>query len=200
MKKVLLSVLVLFFATTVATYAQEVGQKWIGGSLNFSSSKAGGSDKRATDYSIMPEIGIQTAEKWGFGVALGYGHTEKVTSMTIENETVEATSKLNTFKIAPYARYVVYKNDIFSIFTDAAVGYSYGKNSDADLKINELEAGLRPGVKVNIVDNFAFFAKVGQLGYASRSEKVGDAKSVKSDSFGLNLNMDQFYFGLSYIF
>lgn len=206
MKKILF--LAALFFTTIC-YAQEAGQKWIGGSFSISTSKFNGiDDSRDNSFRILPEIGFQISEKWGMGVSLGYTHTS---SSSIHwgggtyGSDVAVKSIMNGVNISPFARYTFCKFGIVGIFSDMGIGYDYGKYAGEDTERHRLDIGFRPGIKLNVTSNFALTAKLGFLGY--QYDKLSfpyysgePAKKRISSTLKIDLDMSQIFFGAFYVF
>lgn len=201
MKKLLLSVIAIFALTQIG-YAQDVGQKWVGGSLNISSSKITGGD-RTTGFKLMPEIGFQFKDNIAFGVSLGYLHgglSMLNSPGDFDNFDFMEGRKLNMYTIAPFVRLSLYKQNIVNLFVDAGLSYGYGKFIGGGPKMHAFDIGFRPGFQVKLSDKFGVTAKIGFIGYDQVKMKPEGMESIKSDSFGLNFDMSQFMFGVSYVF
>ncbi|MDR1089747.1 MAG: porin family protein [Prevotella sp.] len=177
--------IMLGLATTIS--AQEVGQVWVGGSLGINSVKVNGGD-RETSFKIVPEIGYVFTENLGIGVRLGYANKTNV----IKIDGLNIGGK-NAFTVNPFLRYSFLKGNIGSLFFDGGGSYTYAKTGN--VKTNVWEAGLRPGVAVNVSDKIALTGKFGFIGY--QHLKVGGAKS---NNFGLDFDLAQTEFGVSIVF
>lgn len=74
MKKFLATLLVLFAASTSVVYAQQKGDIYVGGNLQFGLSSAivEGASATATEFMIQPNMGVFVADKFMVGFDLGY--------------------------------------------------------------------------------------------------------------------------------
>lgn len=181
MKKIVLTLMVALMAMSASA------QIYVGGSLGFTSGKGNiadfDNDTKTTTFKILPEIGYELSESWSIGTVIGYEY-KKVDDL-----------KVNTFAVAPYARYSFFKSDLVRLFVDGGFGFSTAKAKDVDDALNSWNIGLKPGLAVKLSDNFCLVAKYGFFGY--ESSKMGDAKT---HNFGLNLDSEELSFGFHYIF
>lgn len=185
MKKLFLTLTILF-SLLITVNAQDVGQKWIGGSLGLSSTKVKGADA-VTNYKILPEIGYMFSDNMGVGIALGYERGQ------IEIE--DAAFKVDRFVVNPFVRYNFLKGDIGGLFVDGGVKYEHSKVKDVDVKGDMYGVGFRPGATINIAKNVSFIGKFGLLGY--QHSKVGE---TKTDWFGFDLSLDNVELGINFVF
>lgn len=181
MKKIVVTLVVILM--TIGANAQV----YVGGSLGFGSGKGSTkdfeSDIKSTTFKILPEIGYELNENWSIGTVIGYEYSKL------------DDSKINTFTVAPYARYSFFKSDLVRLFVDGGFGFSTAKIKDNDDALNSWNVGLKPGLAIKLSDNFCLVAKYGFLGYDC--SKYGE---VKAHNFGLNFDTDELNFGFHYIF
>ena len=187
MKKLIFTIAVLIAAVSVN--AQEVGQKWVGGSIGFESEKQKGQDSQ-TSYKILPEFGYQFQENLAIGVRLGYAHLE--TDFVNGLEDLDLGDEVNMFTINPFLRYTLCKGDLGALFVDAGVGYAHGKAKGSDDKADLIEVGFRPGVAVNVTDKVALTGNFGFIGYDH--SKFGDDKVSR---FALDFDLSEVRLGVS---
>lgn len=200
MKKVILALFVTILFSS-ASKAQEVGEIWLGGQVGYSTSQHG-DDDRVRNFKILPEAGYQISKKWGVGVALGYVYSEDPSDVTAISDSFLGEGKINYFKFSPFARYTVLsilRQQQVALFIDGGIDYTHGKEDNSSTTINGYGVGLRPGIKVNFTDNFAFVSKVGFLGYEHSQIKQSNFKQNK-DSFRFGADLDQITIGLHYSF
>lgn len=181
MKKIVLTLMVILMTISASA------QVYVGGSLGFGSGKGslndGDNDIKSTSFKILPEIGYELDKNWSIGTVIGYEYSKL-------DET-----KINTFTVAPYARYSFFKSDLVRLFVDGGFGFSTAKIKDSDDALNTWNVGLKPGLAIKLSDNFCLVAKYGFFGYDC--SKYGD---VKAHNFGLNFDTDELNFGFHYIF
>lgn len=181
MKKILLSMVVALVAMTASA------QMYVGGELGFWRNWQNGANN--TTVSVLPEVGYGLTDNIALGVTLGYTYN------------YNAGTKVNAFKVAPYARYTFLKLDNVNLFLDGGFGFaSYkakvgGVSGDAQ---NAWEVGVKPGVAVNLTEKVSFVAHVGFLGYRTSDDAVSEAVFGKN---GLGFNLDNaLTFGLYWNF
>ncbi len=190
MKKLFLTVAVALGVFSAAS-AQE--NMWVGGTAGLWSSKVKGGDSELS-FKVMPEFGYILSENIGVGIALGGAHTHGSTYFD-NNGGVASAKSTNTYIINPFLRYTFLKSDLGGLFVDGGVSYGWSKGTSGGAKGNEIQVGLRPGVAINVSNKVSLTGKFGFLGY--QQDKEGE---MKTDSFGFDLDMRNFEFGVSYKF
>ncbi len=126
-----------------------------------------------------------------------------------------ANMNLKAFRIAPYLRYTVFESDMFQFFIDGVVGYSSiqadpsklsgisdGNSGTGNVNLKEqtitgLEVCIRPGVALNVTDNFRLFAKIGSIGYQTLKVKDSDFKLTR---MGVDLDSSNLLLGALFYF
>ena len=136
-----------------------------------------------TSFQSAPEFGVNLDENWAIGGELVYNHAKG-------NE-----GKVNSFAIAPYARYTYYNNGNLSLFFEGGFGYSSSKIDGADKSTDGWQIGIKPGVALSLNDNFSILAKVGFIGY---NDDYMYQKEL--NGFGVDLNGTNLSFGIVYKF
>lgn len=99
MKKILMIVVVMMAA--LSSYAQEM---YLGGGISLWRD----CDADVTSFSISPDFGYNLNERWAVGGEVVFSH--EGTHYDVGDEKV--SSHINSFAIAPYARYSFYENKI----------------------------------------------------------------------------------------
>jgi hypothetical protein len=174
MKKIVLMIAVLMTAISASA------QVYVGGGLAFTGTKVEG--EKTTHIRILPEIGYELNENWSVGTVIGWDFTN------------QDDYKVNTFQIAPYARYNFLHSERVNLFVDGGFGYATSKVKHCD-SINLWQVGFKPGISVRLSENFMFVAKYGFLGYKEANEG-----GFKAKEYGLDLDTDELSFGFHYIF
>lgn len=171
MKKIFMTMAAMVIAASASA------QVYIGGCAGLKSVKEGKEDAKM-HYALVPEIGYEFNKNWEAGLTIGYEGVE---------------DGLNTFELAPYARYTFCNTKLVDLFLEGTVGYKHfgGNHRDYD----GFEFGIKPGLKVNLSDNVAFVSKVGFFGYKQEGEG-----SSKHKEFGVNLDGTNIQFGVIYKF
>lgn len=180
MKKILMLVVVLMAA--LSSYAQEM---YLGGGISLWRD----CDADINTFSISPDFGYNLNERWAIGGELSYSHKG---TTSYDDEHAKISSHLNSFAIAPYARYSFYENKIVRLFIDMGLGFSTSKAEHGDA-VNGFEIGLKPGLAVKLNHSFSFITKVGFAGYR-------DDYFKGSDGFGVTLEGENISIGIDYEF
>jgi len=209
MKKIVMTMVAACAALTMNA------QMYVGGSLNFNSSKtttettAAGvttsADNKTTSFGIAPEVGFKLADNMAVGVAVGFNMSNNEPSAT---RTIKGTN----FSVAPYFRYTALSWGNLSLFADAKVTVSTGKTTNevttggvkvsADDKVNSFSVAVVPGISYQLNDQINFVATLGNgLGYfQTKSEPAGGVTTTTDKNFGLDLSTLGLSFGMYYNF
>lgn len=179
MKKILMIVVVMMAA--LSSYAQEM---YLGGGISLWRD----CDADVTSFSISPDFGYNLNERWAVGGEVVFSH--EGTHYDVGDEKV--SSHINSFAIAPYARYSFYENKIVRLFIDMGMGFSSSKPKHGD-SVNGFEIGLKPGLAIKLNDSFSFITKVGFVGYR-------DDYFRGADGFGVTLDGENISIGIDYEF
>ena len=84
-------------------------------------------------------------------------------------------------------------------FVEGGFGYThYNHAHTGGASINEWEAGLRPGLAVNLSPKVSFVTRVGFVGWKSAKYDVSGAKA--NNVWGASLNGNDITFGVYYNF
>lgn len=181
MKKFFLLAVVALIAISASA------QSWYtGGQVTFGrrTTEVGGVNIKATQITVLPEIGYNVTDNFALGAVLGVDYTKT------------GDQKLTLFKVNPYGRYTYFKSDLVNLFMDGGVGFGIGRANGHTAVAYEI--GLRPGVALNLSERFSLVAHVGFLGYQSGN---GPAKrNGTPENWGLNLDSNNLQFGFYYNF
>ena len=174
--------LVVVLMAALLSYAQEM---YLGGGISLWRD----CDADINSFSISPDFGYNLNERWAIGAELAYAHE----GTYYYNEGKDRiSSHVNSFAIAPYARYSFYENKIVRLFIDMGLGFSTSKAEHRDA-VNGFEIGLKPGLAIKLNDSFSFITKVGFAGYR-------DDYFRGSDGFGVTLDGENISIGIDYEF
>lgn len=105
MKKFLFTLAAAVVAVTASA------QVYLGGEVGFWRNY----DQNHTNFNITPEVGYNLDENWAIGTTLGYDY-----------QYLDGI-KVNSFVVAPYARYTFVKFDNVSLFLDGGFGFATSK-------------------------------------------------------------------------
>lgn len=189
MKKLFFTLAIALGTLTVAN-AQEAGKMWVGGTVGIWSSKIKGGDSQLS-YKVLPELGYTLTDNIGVGISIGAGHTHAGDTDTQKFEgTTSAEGAKNFYRVNPFLRYTFLKGDLGSLFVDAGVSYQWEKGvAKSSGHSHTWQAGIKPGVALNVSDKISLLGKFGFIGYeATKGEKR---------SFGLDLDMRNIELGMN---
>lgn len=133
-------ILVILALSLVALSAK--AQVYVGGGLSFV-----GAGKSAT-FAIAPEAGYSFDDNMAAGLSLGLGFSKGETA----------------FSLDPYFRFYFAELGPIRFFGDAHFNFTHVMES-GEAGESTWGIGVRPGISVNITDNWSIVAHVAQLGY-----------------------------------
>jgi len=175
--------LVLLAFVSVSASAQ--GNLFVGGQLSFSSNDSENS------FTVSPNLGYRINEHMVLVGAVGF------TSGTTDKDLISET-KTSGFGLGAELRYGWMSGD--NVFWFLAPGVNFGSSkvtiSDVDSKSTNFGIALRPGISYQMSDRWSVTSHFGRLAYDSKKDEGEDA----INTFGLNLNLDNIDFGLSFHF
>lgn len=172
MKKILLLMFVIMAA--LSAKAQDM---YLGGGISLWIDD----DADKTSFSISPEFGYNLNSQWAVGGSLFFSHEEN-----------DPGNNVNSFALAPYARYSFYENKVIRLFLDMGFGFSTTKVKHED-SYNGFEIGVKPGVAIKLNEKFSLITKVGFAGYR-------DDYYHGKNGLGVGLDGSDISFGLYYSF
>lgn len=196
-------------------------QIYIGGSAGFANTtvKVGEQSASGITFKILPEFGYQLNDKMAVGAQIGYMNGPGALGSFDPNDIKGLVSgvadtafgavsskdvmglKFGAFRVAPYFRYTFFSSDLFELFADATIAYTnaLAKSYDEDDQVWQdraacgiFEAGIKPGFKVKVSDNFQLVGRLGSFGY--QNLKVKD-KEMSASRFGLDVDGSNILFG-----
>jgi len=187
MKKLIFTLAVLFCVATVS--AQE--KYWVGGTVGIWSSKVKGDDSQLS-FKFKPEVGYILNDNMAVGLSIGAGHGQA--SDLVDG--YDLGESANVYTVNPFLRYTFLKGSLGALFVDGGIAWNHfnicgGEDNDG----NMYEIGFRPGLAINVSDKVALIGKFGFLGY--QHTKIDE---YKHDGFGLDLDLDNVEFGISFKF
>lgn len=172
----------LFLLAAIAVCSVAVNaQVWVSGNVGFNRD----TKNNVTSFQVAPQVGYQLSDKWDIALELGYNHS------------YNGDFKTNSFDVMPFVRYSFFKSGIVTLFADGMVGFGTSKTDiDGAEATNDFGVGLRPGLKVDVTEKFAFVATCGYVGY---HQATNDGETV-AENVGFNVNATNLTFGLVYKF
>ncbi len=171
MKKILCLAII-----AIASISASAQNWYLGGGISYDHTETEGIESDV--FTISPELGYTINEKWAIGATLGYTWEKDV---------------YNSFAINPYARYTYFKteNNLVNLFVDGGFGVGIISPEKGDSS-TIWEIGFKPGIALNVTEQFSLVAHVGFLGYQDYD--------VLGENYGLNLSGSNISFGFYYNF
>lgn len=163
------------------------GDIYVSGSVGLNNSKFG--DAKTNSFTFSPNVGYFISENIALELGLTIGSSEN-----------EAETKTSDLAASLGGIYFFTPANQFSFTLGAAVSYNTSKvepNGGGETKFNGFGLGITPGVNYFVSDCIALRAFVGALSYTSG--KV-DGADDSLNRFGLNLNLSDINFGITYKF
>jgi len=200
MKKALtLGLLALGFIFQQANAQIGKGEKMIGGSVGFTSSKTEYKNLTAPEstnntFTITPQLGFGLGNNWIVGLGVSYVSTKQ--------ETTQGSSKAETKTSAVSPGIFVRKfhqfGDKFGIYGQLDAEYAFGEqkttqtgNPDSKSEISGYGISASPGLFYKASRKFVIEATIGRLGYSSLTTKPdGSSIEVKNKQFTFALTND----------
>lgn len=173
------------------------GDVYASGTLGYNSTKV--ADISVNNFTFSPSAGYFINDNIALEATLIVGSSDATIDFDGDSVSVENS----TFGGGLGATYFFTPAKQFSFIVGAGVSYT-STNAEFDidgadeLKTNTFGIAVAPGVNYFVSDCFALRASVGAISYASSKLDVDGAESV--NSFGINLNLSNINFGLTYKF
>ncbi|OZV69915.1 OmpW family outer membrane protein [Winogradskyella aurantia] len=196
MKNLFLTICAVFALATINAQEEAAagfskGDVFVSGTVGFTSSSQ--DDSKQNNLNFSPSVGYFITENIAaeFGLIVG--------SNKIEQGEFERT--ISDFGAALGANYFFTPSNRFSFVIGA--GLSYVNTTDKedgfeDVKINTFAIAVAPGINYFVSSNFALRASIGALSYSSSKADFDGAEAL--NTFGLNLNLSDINFGVTYKF
>lgn len=187
MKKIF-AVAALAVAAIFSANAQDE-KFYIGGSLGFEhkTSTIAVEDfeikANVNSFNILPEFGYNINDKWAVGTTIGYDY-QHFCGWKVDS---------HLFKFNPYARFTFFRssNNLVQLFVDGGAGIGLGwasyDDEDSDTAVT-WNVGFRPGVALNLTDQFSVVAHLGFLGYEGANNTAYDLGYDRRGGFLVNGN------------
>lgn len=166
----------------------EKGDVFISGTVGVSTSKQ--DELKSNQFELSPSVGYFVSENIALELGLSVGSGEDVS----ENKT-------NNFGAQIGATYFFTPANQFSFSVGAGFGYETQKvdfSSGGDSTVNAFAFVVSPGLNYFVSDSFALRTSIGALSYASAKQDFDGAEPV--NQFGLNLDLSDINFGVTYKF
>lgn len=179
------------FFTTLAAAVVAVSvnaQVYVGGNVGIASIDNG--DDSETVYSLLPEVGYNFNKDWAVGAQFGWSKGNLYSEAG--DLALGDVSLTHTFEFNPYVRYTFVHTKLVDVFCDGSLGYKHYNNSGDQYSI-----GFKPGIALNLNENFSLVARVGFAGYQTFNPK-GDGDNT--DVWGLDFDGNHIQLGINFKF
>ncbi len=164
------------------------GDVYASGSVGYSNTTV--ADFKSNEFTFSPQVGFFLTENIALEAGLIFGSSEDFSE-----------DKTSSFGGSIGANYFFTPAKQFSFVLGAGVAYTNSKfepNGGGESKVNTFAIAVAPGVNYFVSDCIALRASIGALSYASSKEDADGAEAV--NTFGLNLDLSDINFGVTYKF
>lgn len=194
MKKLLLVAAIAVFGFSANAQDEEKtagfakGDVYASGSVGFNTTKFG--DSKSNNFTFSPAVGTFISDNIAIEVSALVGSSED------SNE-----DKISTLGAGLGATYFFTPASQFSFAVGAGVSYAnskYEPNGGGESKVNTFGIAVAPGLNYFVSDCIALRASIGALSYTSAKGDEDNAESL--NTFGLNLNLSDINFGVTFKF
>lgn len=195
MKKLLVIAAVAVFGFSNVNAQEETtnggfakGDVFVSGSLGYNNTKQG--DFKTDTFEFSPSVGYFVSENIALELNAFLGTS---TNQDDDKSSVYGAGLGATYFFTPASQ--------FSFTLGAGASYShfsFEPDGGEEAKANGFGIAVAPGVNYFISDAFALRASIGALSYTSTKEDAEGAEA--ENSFGLNLDLSDINFGITYKF
>jgi len=193
MKKLLLITAIAVFGFTVNAQEEtsrgfENGDVYASGTVGFTTTSV--ADFDSNEFNFSPSVGFFVTDNIAIEAGLTFGSSEDFSE-----------DKASTFGGTLGANYFFTPANDFSFTLGAGLAYQSTKlepNAGGEAKLNTFAVAVAPGINYFVSDCIALRASVGALSYASSKPDVDGAEAT--NTFGLNLDLSDINFGITYKF
>jgi hypothetical protein len=160
-----------------------------------------------TGITIAPHLGYLVKDNLQIGMGLRYSHNKNENALVSPATNTIIYTTNNAIGATPYIRFYKGIGKHFSLYVQGEMGYDRNwtttddpNNTGNESKGHNAFLGIRPGLTYFIGKRWALESSIGALGYSFNRVNFEDGRSTKSDSFSLNLDASNIFFGLAYYF
>ncbi|MBR9915272.1 MAG: porin family protein [Algicola sp.] len=199
MKKLLLMTAIAVFGFTNVNAQDEnttggfaEGDVYVSGTVGFNS--ASQDEVKENNLTFSPAVGYFISDNIALEFNLLFGSQKQ--------EVGDAEDKQSQFGAGVGATYFFTPSNQFSFTLGAGVAYVSSKEEfegiDDELKTNSFGIAVSPGVNYFVSDCLSLRASIGALSYTSSKADFEGAEAL--NTFGLNLDLSDINFGVTYKF
>lgn len=164
------------------------------------------SENSSNSLTLAPSFGYALKNDIVIGAALQYTHQKGKSTTTGFNPNSSSTSTTQFVGITPYIRGYKGIGKQLSLYLQGEASYNRfwinqqnNETETNDQNGNNLFIGIRPGITYFLNKKLAIESTFGSLGYRY-GEGKSDQSYSKSNSFSLDLNPSNLFFGIAYYF
>jgi len=228
MKKCFL-VLLSICAIQVSYSQTEKGKMFIGGQLNLSGSRLSHldtlykSENNTVGFSFAPNYGYFIKDNFAIGATVNFGVSNSTQNTSDTQILSTVTRKSNTLScgIGGFARYYLNITDNFKFYFNGGINYLYStqkiklSNNDPtyvyspsnpesqEIQTNTISFAISPGLVYFVTPKIGIQTTFGNINYnyfSSTNKSLLYDNHNNVNSYGVNLNLSTFSFGLNYYF
>lgn len=181
MIKKLFLVAIVAAMTVVGANAQEK-KFWVGGTFGYTSSDAYPHEA----FAIQPEVGYKLSERWAAGMQFRFGKGKM--------DAGNSHSDVQTFGIAPVARYTLLRWKALTIFTKGIIGFwettgdtDFEDLVNEDISLTTVGLFVNPGFSLSLTDRIALAGST-NLFTCSYAKTKNSFDSGESSTWTTNFN------------
>ncbi|AMM50965.1 hypothetical protein TH61_06920 [Rufibacter sp. DG15C] len=197
-------------------FTQNLGNKFISGSLHYSSIEtdmSNGSSQafypETTTFTFSPKVGFFVKPQWALGVGVSYGYKNEFSNQLYyyNSNSPTTTEKItHSFSLAPFTRYYLPMGTKVAFFGQATASYTTGSikyrttdASPAETDLNGLHVYVTPGLVFFPSSKVGIECTFGEIGYQNtKSESVHAPKSTyTTKGFTSKLGLEGLSLGVS---
>jgi opacity protein-like surface antigen len=197
--KTFLFVLAFAFSFIVSNAQTGRGKLFVGGDVGFSSSteqRGTLTDRRETDFSVVPSVGYFVVDNLAIG--LGVGYSQRRTELSANDKVINSG-----FVLAPFVRYfIATAGDKFFFTPQFRVGMRFGNTrtetaTTVDARTQTFDVSLSPGFTYFPSDKWALDFRIRGLYFESVNP---EGTRNNTTNFGLSVNSLNPTVGINYFF
>jgi outer membrane protein len=149
-------------------------------------------------YGAQLSTGYFVSKNTEVGLGIGYNYQKsEYTGLNAQGR------KKSSYTINTYLKKYIFILPKFAFSAQGSFVYTYGDEritpSNTNIKAHTIQLRITPGINYFINDNLALQAEFGSIAYShtSNTYTASNAKGSR-DNFVFNLNMSNFYWGITY--
>lgn len=180
MKKIVFAAIAVmgFTFANAQTTGFSKGDTFISGTVGIGSEKTG--EAKSNGFALVPQVGYFVSENIAIGGKLGFTNTKI------------GENKTNDFTVGAFGRYYFTPASQFSVYGQAGIDFTNGKEKPGDYKYNEVGAKVGLGMSYFLSNHFAIEANWLGLGYSVNNNGGNGVEKTNKFNFGTDLRAVNF--------